>query len=248
VSRDAAPDSRGLPDAYWPDVDAAPRGVLLLPVGALEQHGPHLPLDTDTALALRVAAQVHQRRPGTGLAPAVAYGSSGEHSAFPGTLSIGTEVLALVVTELVRDASRWWQGVLVVNGHGGNLDALQRAQQVCAGEGRRIAVCHLALPGMDAHAGRSETALMTHLDPGRVRAEAAVAGRTEPIAELMDALRQHGVRDISSNGVLGDPGLADAAHGADLFERLVAKTLRAHDDLTRDEQAPDDQARDDLDQ
>jgi creatinine amidohydrolase len=220
-----------LRNAYWPDVDAADRGVLIVPLGALEQHGPHLPLDTDTALASHVAEQVHQRRPGSGLAPALPYGSSGEHADFPGTLSIGTAVLAAVLIELVRDATRWWPAVLVVNGHGGNLDALNQAQQLCDSEGRALAVTHLALPGMDAHAGRSETSLMSHLDPHRVRVIDAMAGRTEPITELLESLRRNGVRAVSENGVLGDPEQADAAHGDDLFERLVLKALASHDEL-----------------
>jgi creatinine amidohydrolase/Fe(II)-dependent formamide hydrolase-like protein len=113
---------RPLAEASWPEIYAAPRDVLIVPVGALEQHGPHLPLDTDSYLATAVAGRVHQLRSASGLAPVLPFGSSGEHRDFPGTLSIGTDALTSVVVELVRDACRYWYSVLVVNGHGRDLD------------------------------------------------------------------------------------------------------------------------------
>ena len=82
-----------LVDARWPDVEVAGRQVLIVPIGALEQHGPHLPLDCDAFIAAAVAERVHNRRPDAGLAPVLPIGASGEHADFPGTLSIGTQAL-----------------------------------------------------------------------------------------------------------------------------------------------------------
>ena len=166
-----------LADATWPDLEARPRGVLIVPLGATEQHGPHLPLDTDTYLASEIASRVNAIRPTSGLAPPIAFGSSGEHADFPGTLSIGTDVLRDVVVELVRDSSRHWSSMLVVNGHGGNLDALQQAADLCRHEGRNFAAVHLAVEGMDAHAGAAETSMMLYLDPDRVRLQLMRARR-----------------------------------------------------------------------
>lgn len=218
-----------LADARWPEVEAAARSVLVVPVGALEQHGPHLPLDTDAAIAAAVAERLHARRPAAGLAPVLALGASGEHAGFPGTLSIGTAALRLVLVELVRHAAAHWRAVLVVNGHGGNADALRAAAALCRAEGRRLAVVHLGTPGTDAHAGRAETALMLHLHPERVRLDRAEPGVTAPLAELLPALRRSGVRAVSPTGVLGDPTGATAAEGARLLAELVELAVVAHD-------------------
>src|SRR4051812_3883945 len=218
-----------LSDARWPDVAAGSRDVLVVPVGSLEQHGPHLPLDTDAFLAGAVAERLCAERPAAGLAPVLPFGASGEHAGFPGTLSIGTEAVRLVVVELVRHAAADWGAVLVVNGHGGNLDALRQAAELCRYEGRRLDVVHLGVPGMDAHAGRAETSLMLHLAPERVRPELAAAGDVRPVAELLPELATSGVRAVSPNGVLGDPAGASAEEGGRLLARLVAAAVAAYD-------------------
>ena len=89
--------------------------------------------DTDTVIASALAARLGAARPETVvLAPAVPYGSSGEHAGFPGTLSIGQQALELLVIELVRDATRDRDRVLIVNAHGGNIEPLSRAIGSCA--------------------------------------------------------------------------------------------------------------------
>jgi mycofactocin system creatininase family protein len=220
-----------LADATWPDVEARPRGVLIVPIGATEQHGPHLPLDTDTYLATEIARRVNAIRPASGLAPPIAFGSSGEHADFAGTLSIGTDVLREVVVELMRDSSRDWSSLLVVNGHGGNLDALTQAAEACRHEGRRFAAVHLAVEGMDAHAGLAETSMMLYLDRSRVRLPLMQQGHTGSTRELMQQLREGGVRAVSPNGVLGDPMGATADQGRGWVDALTAKAVAAHDRL-----------------
>jgi creatinine amidohydrolase len=115
----------------------------------------------------------------------------------------------------------------VVNGHGGNLDALRAAVPLLRSEGRDVAWSACALPGTDAHAGRTETSLMLHVEPGSVRRDRAVAGVTTPIGELLPRLRAEGVRGVSSTGVLGDPAGASAEEGAALLERLVQQLVTA---------------------
>src|SRR5712671_2477486 len=97
-----------LADLTWPEAArlAAEGALLAVPVGATEQHGPHLPLSTDTDLAVALCARLAAARPGVLAAPPVAYGASGEHQDFPGTLSIGSEAVELLLVELCRSATR----------------------------------------------------------------------------------------------------------------------------------------------
>jgi mycofactocin system creatininase family protein len=220
-----------LPDATWTEVDGARRRALVVPLGSLEQHGPHLPLDTDTRIAGAVAAAAATGREGVAVSPPIAFGASGEHAGFPGTLSIGTHALTEVLVELGRDSARDWDVLLLVNGHGGNYEAVSSALDRLRVEGRRCDVFHTGVASGDAHAGRTETALMLHLDPNAVRADLAEAGETRPVGELIDRLRRDGVRSVSSNGVLGDPRGATAAEGRGLLEELVRRCASALDGL-----------------
>jgi creatinine amidohydrolase len=211
-----------LAGATWPQVEATgARTVLAIPLGSLEQHGPHLPLDTDTRIAGAVAAALAARCHGVTVAPTVAYGASGEHADFPGTLLVGHAVLAELLVELVRSARRSFAGVVFVNAHGGNEESLVSVQRRCTGEGDDVLVWRTMTPGGDAHAGRTETSLLLAIDPGAVRLELAEPGRTEPIATLLPRLRTEGVRPVSSNGVLGDPTGASAEEGQELLAALV---------------------------
>jgi mycofactocin precursor peptide peptidase len=217
-----------LAGATWPQVEAAgARTVLAVPLGSLEQHGPHLPLDTDTRIAATVAAGLAARCHGVTVAPAVAYGASGEHADFPGTLLVGHAVLADLLVELVRSARRSFAGVVFVNAHGGNEEALVSVQRRCTSEGDDVLVWRTMTPGGDAHAGRTETSLLLAIDPGAVRLELAEPGRTEPIATLLPRLRAEGVRPVSSNGVLGDPTGANAEEGQALLDDLVGDLTAA---------------------
>ncbi|MBK7721155.1 MAG: mycofactocin biosynthesis peptidyl-dipeptidase MftE [Austwickia sp.] len=217
-----------LADATWPDIDQSPRPrLLVVPVGSLEQHGPHLPLDCDSVIASAVAAALVSALPGAGLAPVIPIGVSGEHLGFPGTLSVSTHALQTFVVDLSRHAAPHWDAVMLVNGHGGNRGALEAAAAQCRLEGRTLRIWHVDWPGGDAHAGHTETSLMLHLAPRRVRLEHLAAGNIRPLAELMPALRHAGVRAVSPNGVLGDPRQATAADGASTFAALVERALAA---------------------
>jgi mycofactocin system creatininase family protein len=231
----------------WPEVEGRPRRVLVVPVGSLEQHGPHLPLDTDTRIAVAVARRACASVTGVALAPAIGVGASGEHQDFPGTLSIGTAALAACLIELGRHSSLHWQAMLLVNGHGGNTEALRAATARLAYEGRICRVWHATLPGTDAHAGRLETSIMLALAPHAVLMSAATPGCRLPIEELMPALRAGGVRTVSPNGVLGDPRGASAAEGRRLLTTLTArlkKTLqRLLNETTASEPVPNSGAR-----
>ena len=202
---------------------AAAGSVLVVPVGSTEQHGPHLPLSTDADLAVALCAQLGA--PAV-VAPLMAYGASGEHEGFAGTISIGQEATELLLVELGRSATRTFSRVLLVSTHGGNTEAVRRAVARLRAESRDVSVWFPRWSG-DAHAGRAETSLQLALVPGLVRLDRAQAGNTTPIAELMPALRASAVHGVSPNGVLGDPAGASAGEGAALFRGLLAD-LTAH--------------------
>ena len=205
----------------WPQVADRPAAVLAVPLGSTEQHGPHLPLDTDTRIAVAVAVGLAARYPEVVVAPALPYGSSGEHAGFAGTVSIGQEALELVAVELVRSLGPEFAAVALVSGHGGNAEPLRRAERRLRGEGRRVVAWLPRLEGADAHAGRAETSLLLALAPEAVRLPLAAAGDPRPVAELMEPLRRGGVRSVSPNGVLGDPAGASAEEGRALLAALV---------------------------
>jgi creatinine amidohydrolase len=236
------PDDRRPPDAHpldhaarlvertWPTVESP---LVLVPLGATEQHGPHLPLDTDAAIAVAVAERLAERSRADGVdavvAPAIAYGSSGEHQGFPGTISIGTAALQLLLIELGRSATVWAPRIVFVNAHGGNLDALAAAVGVLRSEGRDIAWLPCAPDGggpRDAHAGYDETSMLEHLRAPAVRVDRIEPGATAPIGELLPRLRAEGVRAVAPNGVLGDPRGATAGAGQRLLTAIVEAAWR----------------------
>lgn len=206
----------------WTDVA---RPLLVVPVGSCEQHGPHLPLHTDTVIATELARDLVARRTDAALAPPITVSASGEHAGFPGTLSIGTTAMADVVVELVRSAD-WSAGVVLVNGHGGNLVAMDRATATLHGEGRAVLTWWPHVPGGDLHAGHTETSLMLAIAPTEVRLDRRVAGPTPTIDDLV----AHGVGAVSESGVLGDPTAATAEHGRAIFARLADELAVAVDD------------------
>lgn len=197
-----------------PEVDG---GLLIVPVGAMEQHGPHLPLSTDTDIALALAQHLARAVPFAVVAAPLAYGASGEHEAFAGTISIGQQALELLLVELGRSASASFARTLLVSSHGGNAEPVARAVTRLRSESRDVRSWSPRWGG-DAHAGRVETSIMLALDPDKVDLGKAEPGNTAPLAELMPALRAGGLLSVSHNGVLGDPAGASAVEG----ERLLA--------------------------
>jgi creatinine amidohydrolase len=221
----------GLGAKTWPELDER-RCTVVVPLGAIEQHGPHLPLDTDTRIAETVAGRAVDRLGADGhdvvAAPALAYGASGEHEGFPGTVSIGHDALRVLLVEFGRSVCRWAARLLFVNAHGGNAHTVVEAVALLRSEGRDVAWWPCTTPGADAHAGQTETAVLLAISPEVVIRDEVAVGATAPIADLMESLRAGGVRAVSANGVLGDPRTADADQGRrivdDMVDRLVVVT------------------------
>ena len=222
----AAGRSPFLADLTWPEVRDQVQGgaFLAVPLGATEQHGPHLPLSTDADIALALCQRLAAARSDVLIAPPFAYGSSGEHAGFAGTLSVGQDAVELVVLELGRSAAETFARVLFVSAHGGNSEPVARAVRRLRAEGRDVAVFCPSWDG-DPHAGFEETAIQLALCPDSVRMDRSRPGDTRPLAELMPLLRSGGVRSVSPSGILGNPAGATAAAGRALLDTLAGALM-----------------------
>lgn len=230
--------------------------VVLLPVGAYEQHGPHLPLATDAilaeAFAARASALLDGRVP-TWVLPTVGFGVSPEHLGFAGTVDLPTAVLAGVCDAVVRAAvAAGASAVVFVNAHGGNRELLAlAARQARIDHGIMAATVHApSLPSStaargesvgavgavepavpDVHAGHYETSVMLAIHPELVLPSLAAADgldfRGAFVGSDTAAPTPWLTSDWSASGVIGDPTRADAQWGADVFGEQVAALAEA---------------------
>jgi len=245
--------TRRLADMTWPEVAAAVAAgatTVILPLGATEQHGPHLPLGTDTIRAVALADRVAARLPMALIAPALPVGCSDEHAGFPGLLSLDAVTLAGVIVDCARRMVAWGvRRLVVLSGHGGNATALALAAERMRHELPTLALwLPTAMRELDAvivavaaseaitpaqigsHAGDGETSEMLALSPALVRREAAEVGYCGEFAAILPTLRTLGLQAVTPNGVLGDPTVADAARGArylDAYATALVEDLNA---------------------
>jgi creatinine amidohydrolase len=205
---DLTPDAISLSSMPWPAVPASP--LVLVPIGSTEQHGPHLPFDTDTVIAAAVAAGAGSRMRAAGSAvvvpPALAYGASGEHQSFPGTVSMGQEALRFVLIELVRSLSTWAARVVFVNGHGGNVATLAAAVPQLVGEGHAVAWLPCAASAGAGSAAGDEVGVPVG---DAVSAADAAAGVDVPVGDAVSAAEAAaGAAAGTSTGAAGDGSAA----------------------------------------
>ena len=223
------------------ELESGSERLVVVPVGAIEQHGPHLPLDTDTLLAISVAEAIVARAPGTLLGPTLELGCSSHHSAFPGTVSLSTQTFVGIVVDVCRSLTRADLTVVLLNAHGGNRAQLDVALTELAGEGMRayvftywqlledVVVDELGDAAANAcgHACALETSLMQYLHPEHVRESAIPAGGTPPAWPDPHMFSREAVRvvrpfdEIRPDGVIGRPSLATPELGRRLFEAAV---------------------------
>ncbi len=236
---------RRLAEMTWPDVaDAVKAGAttVVLPLGATEQHGPHLPLGTDTIRASALAERLAERLgPSVLVAPALPFGCSDEHAGFPGLLGLQHETLARVIVDLARRLTGWGvRRLVLLSAHGGNGEALDLALTRLRrelpdlavrvnGDLQTIAPVLLEVARRDGipanalglHAGEGETSEMLHLRPDLVRSKNSAPGFAGDMEAVLDELREGGLRAVTEEGVLGDPTNAEAGRGARYLDVLT---------------------------
>ena len=211
-------------------VDARERGarVAVLPIGSFEQHGPFLPLVTDTLVATSITGEIARTYPVFPLAP-LTISCSHEHASWPGTVSISAATLYAVVQDIARSLRR--SGIdklVVVNGHGGNY-VLANVVQEAGGDlalfpglqdwqaARDAAGLETSLDA-DMHAGELETSILLHAHPGIVKPGYESA---DLVAEDRPHLLTVGMAGYSDSGVVGRPSLASARKGKAMLDSLV---------------------------
>lgn len=222
----------------WTDMEDVETTLALLPIGSTEQHGPHAPLGTDTLNAESVAARAAERYDDpVVVAPSVPVGVAEEHRAFTGTLWTSESTFRSYVRDIVGSlAAHGWNRVVLVNGHGGNVDALR---EVAGRITRHDAAYTVPFTWFEAvgehtvemgHGGPLETALLRHVEPDLVREdriEAAQTGRADGWGDWTSHTNlAYDAAEFTENGVVGDPTIGDAALGEELLEA-------AADSLTR---------------
>jgi creatinine amidohydrolase/Fe(II)-dependent formamide hydrolase-like protein len=242
-----------LGELTWPEARKRLKivDVALLPVGSIEQHGPHLPLDTDAFdaeyLAQRVAEDCKEPRPV--VLPLIPYGVSYHHEDFSGTISVNPDTLSQLVYDIGMSAAR--QGIVklvIINGHGGNSPALHFAAQminrdahiftcVDTGETSDPDINAMAETPNDIHAGEIETSTTLAIRPEMVRLDAVHKFIPRFSSRYLDFTSKRGVNwyahtaKISSSGVLGDPTKATAEKGKRMWDQMIKHLVEFVEDL-----------------
>ncbi|QFU81725.1 creatininase family protein [Natronorubrum aibiense] len=225
-----------LTDATWTDVRDLETDLAVVPVGSTEQHGPHAPLGTDVLTAEAVAdAGLERVDREVVRAPAIPVGIAEEHRQFPGTMWVTPETFRDYVREAVESLTHHgFDRIVIVNGHGGNVDALREVGATVTRTGDAFAVPFTWFEAVGdhsadmGHGGPLETALLRHCEPGLVREDRideASTGGAERWGEWVSyANLAYDSAEFTDNGVVGDPGAGDETRGEELLE-LAADSL-----------------------
>ena len=237
----------------WPEAEERLKKVdiALLPVGAIEQHGPHLPLDTDAFdadyLAKRVAEACSDPKPL--VLPLIPYGVSYHHADFQGTMSVSNDTLSQFVYEVGLCAARnGITKIVIINGHGDNSPALNYAAQminrdahifvaVDTGETSDVDIYNLIDTPNDVHGGEIETSTSLALRPHLVRMDKANKAVVNFSSRYLNFTSSRSVpwyahtKKISESGVIGDPTKATAEKGKKIWEIMIAHLVAFVEDL-----------------
>ena len=255
--RDSGKPNHGylLGELTWPEARQKFRevDVALLPVGAIEQHGPHLPLDTDAFDAEYLAHRVAERcvDPKPVVLPLVSYGVSYHHDDFSGTISVTNETLSRLIYEIGMSAAKHGiKKLMVINGHGGNDPALQFAAQminrdahiftcVDSGETSDPDIEAITETGNDVHAGEIETSTSLAVRPELVKLKSARKSVPKFSSRYLNFSSRRSVEwyartsKISASGVMGDPLKANRKKGEEIWALMINNLVEFVEELKR---------------
>jgi creatinine amidohydrolase/Fe(II)-dependent formamide hydrolase-like protein len=247
-----------LEELRWPEVKAAIEDgfdTIVFGVGSTEQHGPHLPLASDTLMGEWLAEAAARKLGRALVAPTVRVGCSQHHIAFPGTISIDNQTLEELLINYVQTLlNHGFRRAVIIPSHGGNFhiveNAVGRLQDILPDKDvvsfcdlkRLIEASHklsnehgISSGASGAHAGEFETSILLFLRPDLVNMAAAVEGFTGDIEPLIPDLLKHGLAKVTSNGILGDGRLGDASRGEEYLNawlKLILTEVQAHRSAT----------------
>jgi creatinine amidohydrolase len=236
-----APDSVLLEELTWPEVERAldaGTDTVVIGVGSIEQHGPHLPLRVDTLTSEELSRRIAARLGNALAAPPVRPGCSGHHMEFPGTITVPPEVLMETLRSYCRSLSgHGFEHLVLLPTHGGNYAPVNTVAPEIA---REIDATVIALADLDEqmelmneglraagveyeepiiHAGAAETAILLAVAEGLVREDELAVGHEGSVS--VSRLLSQGFAAISETGVLGDPREATAEAGEAILDRLT---------------------------
>lgn len=229
----------------WPEISERIKKVdtAILPCGAIEQHGPHLPLDLDYFDAVYLARKVAEacQDPKPFVLPPVPYGVSYHHSDFKGTICVTNHSLSAIIYDIGMSlAHNGIKKIVILNGHGDNAPTLNYAAQminrdarifVCVetGETSDVDIYKLANTENDIHAGEIETSTALAVRPELVAMDKAVDHTLDLDNEFLDFTSDRGVswyvhtKRLSESGVMGNASLGTAEKGAKMWEIMIEK-------------------------
>lgn len=232
------------------------RSILCLPIGSIEQHGPHLPLNTDVVLAEGFTKLIVAKF-GTVLdlwqLPTISISLAREHEWAPGTMSLSIQSMTALLRDLGREIVRALpaRNLAIVNGHGGNRGILEAlAQDLRADFDLNVCILHpAALVEIDAnaavpeiHGGKDETSMMLAIAPELVRQDLIASLKNPPDGESVHkAILRPGVtwpwttddRKIADRGVIGDAGAASVEYGRRIVDQVVATAGSILEELSK---------------
>lgn len=244
------PEERYLPYLTTTDIEGLPKAdaAVILPVASIEQHGPHLPIVSDTLIGQVLLGRALERAPQNArlwVLPPLVYGKSNEHRAFPGTFTLSASTLSAVIHDIADGVARsGFRRLVLLNSHGGNPGVLSHvARDVREKTGLMVFPLTVFLMGLPdeehdddearwgTHAGEWETSLLLHLAPELVRTERAESlGQLPKMADGIEHLTLRGPvtfawlsQDVSTTGVMGDPRKSTPERGRGTADLIVEK-------------------------
>jgi len=205
------------------------KGVVL-PIGSTEAHGPHCPYGTDYLIPDEIAKRVSKGNNSLLIAPTINYGASWDLGHFPGTLSLSSETLTKIITEVGSDLLKWdLDKIIILNGHGGNNPAIRIASQHLADLGAKVLVINwwldyqkdiLKICQTRGHAGEDETSAVLAIDSSLVDMSLAPSNKNVPIGKVYSTELVHSVME---NAITGDATKATKEKGIAMFEMVTDK-------------------------